>query len=131
MVLEVGFWLLGLKLCLQCNHVFACRASKEDCTDHVQLALHKKYTSKGHENVSHQNKQRDIQHVVLYVSQTHLWHEQTNWRTNVKNKEGYHSMQQPMQVNILWLQDTLATLWGSLSLSQKATLPGANSIHTT
>ena len=52
---------------------------------------------------------RDVE-MVLCVSQTHLhvaW--KTNWRKNVRNKEGYHSMQQPMQGNILWLQDTLAT----------------------
>ena len=30
----------------------------EDCTDHVKLALHKKYKNKGHKNVSHKNKQR-------------------------------------------------------------------------
>ena len=32
-------------------------------------------------------------------------------------KEGYHFMQQPMQVNILWLQDTSAMLSPSLHLA--------------
>ena len=30
-------------------------------------------------------------------------HGKTNWRKNYRYKEGYHSMQQPMHVNILWL----------------------------
>ena len=32
--------------------------------------------------------------MVLCVSRTQ-WHGKTNWRKNVRNKEGYHSMQQP------------------------------------
>ena len=57
LALEVGSWLLGLKLCFQCNHVFRCRASKKDCTDHVQLALHIKYRNKGRKNAAHKNRQ--------------------------------------------------------------------------
>ena len=31
-------------------------------------------------------------------------HGKMNWQKNLRYKEGYHSMQQPMQVNILWLR---------------------------
>ena len=56
--------------------------------------------------------------MVLCDSQTHLsLHGKTNWQKNFRNKEGYHSMQQPMQGNILWLQDTFATLSPSLHLA--------------
>ena len=71
---------------------------------------------KGHKNVSHKTS-RDVE-MVLCVSQTHLClHGKNNWQEIVRNKERYHSMQQPMQVDILCLQDTLATLSPSLHLS--------------
>ena len=63
-------------------------------TMRMQLALHKKYRNKGCKNVSHKKTSRDVG-MVLCVSQTQLWHGKTNWRKNVSNKEGYHSMQQP------------------------------------
>lgn len=44
-------------------------------------------------------------------------HGKMNWRKNFRYKEGCHSMQQPMRVNILWLQDNLATLSSSLHLA--------------
>ena len=57
-MLEVGSWFLGLKLCFQFNHVFACRASKKDCTDHVQHAVHKYFEFKklmGHQRPLNSN----------------------------------------------------------------------------
>ena len=58
---------------------------------------------------------------MLCVPQIHLClHGKPNWQKNVRNKEGYHSMKQPTQVNILWLQDTFATLSPSLHSTTNA-----------
>ena len=95
-----------------CLH--ACRASK-DCTDHAQLALHKTYRNKGCKNVSHKNKQRCRDGAVcLSNTSVPVWKNLLAEKV-FRNKEGYHSMQLPMQVNRL--QDTSDVLSPSLHLA--------------
>ena len=90
-----------------CLHAMLLRRT---ALDHVQLAPHKKY-SKGCKNVFLKNKQRcrDVGMVVgmlmMVQCMSHLCP-----HGKIRYKEGFHPMQQPMQVNILWLQDNLATL---------------------
>ena len=91
-----------------CLHAMLLRKT---ALDHVQLALHKKYRNKGRKNVFHKNKQR-CRDGAVYLTFVPAW--KNELAENCRNKKGYHSMQQPMQVNILWLQDTLATLSPSL-----------------
>ena len=82
----------------------------------TSLHYRKKYRNKGCKTVSHNNKQRCRDGAVcLSTTSVPAWN--INWQENVRNKEGYHSKQQPMQVNTLWLQDTLATLSPSLHLA--------------
>ena len=97
-----------------CLHAMLLRRT---ALDHVQLALHKKYRNKGCKNVFRKIKQRcrDVGMVVgmLMMVQciSHLCpHGKMSRQKNLRYKEGFHPMQQPMQVNILWLQDNLATL---------------------
>ena len=68
----------------------------------MQLALHQMYINKGCKNVSHKNK-KICQNgaVCLLNTSVPTWKKQL--QENVRGKEGHYSMQQPMQINILWL----------------------------
>ena len=90
-----------------CSHAMLLRRT---AVDHVQLVLHKKYKNKG---VFHK-KQAEMS---VYVSHICAHMEKQTGEKNFRYKKGYHFMQQPMQVNILWLQNALAMLSPSLRLA--------------
>ena len=91
----VGGWFKVTRtyIVLSMQPVFACRASKKDCTSLCAACTpYEKYINKGCKNVS--TKTSGHVGMVHCVSQTHLCpHGKTNWQNNIRNKEGYHSMQ--------------------------------------
>ena len=90
---------IRLKALAKCNHVFACNASKKNCTWPCI-----KYRNKGCKNVFHKNS-RDVG-MVQCIS--HLCpHGKTKWWKNYRHKEEYHCMGCCMEWSTF---STLATL---------------------